>query len=934
MKRYPPLNWTSMTRLGSLLQLAIVALLLGAVVCGHFTSGFPAVERFLSKQRFALLDRPATGNVVIVDIDARSLSEVGVWPWPRRIHGQLTDILLNAGAAEIGFDIDFSSASNAVDDAYFEAMLKRADGAVDLAVFRQVPDLQSSKTDPMLVSWPLPRFLEHAWPATVMVPIEKDGAVWRAEWGETIDGEAIPSLAALIGGKSGAPGATFWIDYSIDISGFGTLSATDVVNGRFDPGQVAGKKVLIAASAQELRDLFSVPVHGILSGGMIQALAAESIAQDRALIPAGGGFFLFAALALGLGVLALRNVDWRVRLALLLCLSPMMEAAALILQSRTPVLPQTACAQLALLVLAAGLALRQVGVHRILLRVTEIHNQNNRRLVSRVLEDSFDGIVLVDEGGIVRAASRSARAIWGEDLQPGTCLRTVVPEQIWTDLEEVLSSGPQQDWLPVRQEVEAGGGETARKVVEYVVTPMSQVDVLKGRLSSQTQEVSLAILTCRDVTMQRKAMDRLGYLASHDPVTGLQNRLGLEEQLQRLCGGGEDVSGVFSLALISLDDLDEAVASLGFSFGDLLRGAAASRLAQAAGEGAFLATIGDNCLACVWNEPDETYVVRTAARLVEELEAEYELEGSRIHSGITLGYCLVDTDEMDVAVPLRDAGAALSFARKLGGGLPVRFEPSMHVMFERRRRLELDLAKALPQGRIRAVYQPLVDLKTSRIIGAEALMRWDHPEFGYISPAEFIPIAEQSGQIRQLGVWMLRQAALDAASWPRKLRLAVNVSAVQFTDGELANAVSDALSRSGFPAAGLDLELTESLFIQGGDSVSEQIMALNRLGCGLALDDFGTGYSSLGYIPRFPFTKIKIDKSFVDRVCEDPAQAAIICTVVDLAASFGMNVVAEGIEHPAQQKQLIELGCDIGQGFLFGRPMSSEELARRLREAA
>lgn len=213
-------------------------------------------------------------------------------------------------------------------------------------------------------------------------------------------------------------------------------------------------------------------------------------------------------------------------------------------------------------------------------------------------------------------------------------------------------------------------------------------------------------------------------------------------------------------------------------------------------------------------------------------------------------------------------------------------------------------------------------------------MRWSHPEFGYISPAEFIPIAEESGQIQQLGSWMLHRALADASSWPRQMRLAVNVSPVQFAVGDLTETVRHALEESGFPATQLDLELTESLFIEDAEGMSERILALTGLGCGLALDDFGTGYSSLGYIPRFPFTKIKIDKSFVDRVCEDPAQAAIICTVVDLAASFGMTVVAEGIEHQAQQKQLIELGCDIGQGFLFGRPMSCRELTQRLRKAA
>ena len=886
------------------------------------------LERTLNAARFQLKQAEPSGEIVILDIDARSLSDIGVWPWPRRLYGDIVERLLTAGVIEIAFDIDFSSRSNPVDDAAFAAALEKAEGKVSLATFRQSASDTSVDADGILVNRPIETLGAHTWPVIVSVPIEGDGRVWRSLRGDVIDGEPILSLPALLSGESGDVTAPFSIDYSINADRLKRVSVTDLLNDRVDPRSLGGKKVVIGASAQELRDLFSVPVYGILPGAVIQALAAESLILDRALSPVGGLPILLLTLCIALPIIFSGRLDWKLRLTAMLGLSVAIEAGAYYLFSIEPILPETAGAQVAIVMLASLLMAKQIGLHKLLLNLSRIQTHNSRVMLGRVLEDSFDGVVVVNAQGSIVAVSRSAGQILGRDLRIGETSEERLPGDVHAEVTRVLETAS-----PVKSGTSLSltriqTGEDRPRIIEFVVTESRQIG------ASGSAEQRLATVTCRDVTEEREAIDRLAYLAEHDRVTGLINEARFGKCLEEACEAGVDPQNTFCTALVAVDGLDRLIASLGFSIRDHLRRAVAHRLESVADAGMVVGAVGENSFGLLFPVTDQTALQQRLEDISDTLTGDYVLMGSRIPITVSIGYTLLVDGKLERPIPMREAGNALSVALRAGGKQITAFREEMHLVLQRRRILEAELALALDKQEIHVAYQPLVDLKTRSIIGVEALMRWDHEALGHVSPVEFIPIAESNGQIVQLGGWILKQAMRDALGWSQPLRLAVNVSPVQFSSPHFVDYVKQALSETGFPASRLDLELTESLFVDDRLDIAATIRDLKELGCGLALDDFGTGYSSLGYIPRFPFSKIKVDKSFVDDVCTDAPHAAIVASVVQLAESFGMTVVAEGIEYEEQERRLRALGCDIGQGYLFGRPMSSTEIGKRLLLAA
>jgi len=279
---------------------------------------------------------------------------------------------------------------------------------------------------------------------------------------------------------------------------------------------------------------------------------------------------------------------------------------------------------------------------------------------------------------------------------------------------------------------------------------------------------------------------------------------------------------------------------------------------------------------------------------------------------------------------MRRADLALNAAQKQGRRRIAHFEAAMEANLVRRLMLESELAVALERGEIHVAYQPKFDLQTGAVTGAEALMRWRHPSLGSVSPVVFIPIAEETGIIHSLTAWMMKRACLDAAAWPRPMQVSVNVSAIDLKSGEVPAMALAALEEAGLPASRFELEVTESVFVGADPVVSDAFARLRARGIPLAIDDYGTGYASLGYLHRFPFSTLKIDKSFVDGVPGDPDALAILKSVVVLARGLGLKTVAEGIELPEQRAALTALGCDIGQGFLFSPPIDNRAMVKLL----
>jgi diguanylate cyclase (GGDEF)-like protein len=437
------------------------------------------------------------------------------------------------------------------------------------------------------------------------------------------------------------------------------------------------------------------------------------------------------------------------------------------------------------------------------------------------------------------------------------------------------------------------------------------------------------VATYEDVTERRRVEARIAYMAHHDALTDLPNRTLLAERIEHAFGRAFRFGEVFSVLYLDLDRFKSVNDTLGHPIGDKLLKAVAERLRSCTRDTDLVARMGGDEFAVLQIGPENARdTEQLAQRIREVVSAPYEIDGHNVVVGTSIGIALAPSDGVSTDQLLKNADLALYRAKAGGRGAHCFFEARMGEELQTRRLIELDLRRALTAGEFDVYYQPLVNLSDGAITGYEALLRWQHPERGFISPAEFIPIAEEIGLIVPIGEWVLRQACTQASKWRHDVKIAVNLSAVQLRSRDLVQVVMLALANSGLAPTRLELEITESVFLADNDLTLSILHDLRSFGVRIAMDDFGTGYSSLSYLRSFPFDKIKLDRSFVRDLGVKPDSFAIVQSIAALGTSLGMTTIAEGIETPEQMEQVKAAGFAEGQGYLFGRPQPAERLAR------
>ena len=437
-----------------------------------------------------------------------------------------------------------------------------------------------------------------------------------------------------------------------------------------------------------------------------------------------------------------------------------------------------------------------------------------------------------------------------------------------------------------------------------------------------------------DVTEQHRAEARIVHMAHHDDLTSLANRVlfrtRLDDGLAQIRRRGDSMA----VHCIDLDRFKRVNDTLGHPVGDNILRAAAQRLKQAVRETDIVARLGGDEFAVlqlgVRNAEEASTLAR---RLIETLSAPYSVDDQQILIGASVGVALATVDSLDADVLLKNADIALYRSKCEGKGLHQFFEIGMDIRLEARRELEEDLRIAIAQRQFELFFQPIVDATTNRIVSCEALARWPHPQRGLVPPLEFISLAEETGLIAPLGNWILRQACAEAALWPSNVSVAVNVSPVQFQNEDLVSSVRSALSASGLLAQRLDIEITESVLLAASESNLATLNNLKALGVGISLDDFGTGYSSLSYLRAFPFSKIKLDRSFVSDLGRRPDGLAIVRSIAGLGRSLDIITVAEGVETEEQLQHLRAEGFLQVQGYLFSTPKAAPEIRKMLASA-
>ena len=435
-----------------------------------------------------------------------------------------------------------------------------------------------------------------------------------------------------------------------------------------------------------------------------------------------------------------------------------------------------------------------------------------------------------------------------------------------------------------------------------------------------------------DVTDKRVAEERISRLAYYDSLTGLPNRAALREEVDSALTGACERGESASLLCLDLDQFKSINDTLGHSVGDALLKSVAQRVRACARGRDIVARLGGDEFAIMQVNPVlplDTMIL--ARQLLDAFAVPFKVEHHNITISTCIGIAIAPADGWDTDALLKKADLALYAAKAEGVGTYRFFEPAMEAWANRRRSLEVGLRSAVENGEIEVVFQPLVDLRKGTIAACEALARWNSPEWGYVPPTEFIPVAEASGLIESIGQCVMREALKQARTWPEDTVVAVNLSPVQFKSQRLLATVVAALAESGMPAHRLELEVTESVFIEGGEDVRKMLENLRTLGVRIALDDFGTGYSSLSYLRRFPFDKIKIDKLFIDDVTAQDESLAIIRAIVTLAEALGMSTVAEGVESEQQVVRLRDAGCTHIQGFVFSPPRAAAEICGDVR---
>jgi diguanylate cyclase (GGDEF)-like protein len=437
------------------------------------------------------------------------------------------------------------------------------------------------------------------------------------------------------------------------------------------------------------------------------------------------------------------------------------------------------------------------------------------------------------------------------------------------------------------------------------------------------------VATHEDITEQRRSEVKIEYMAHHDALTDLANRVLLNERLEQALSHRIHRKQLVAVHHLDLDQFKAVNDTFGHPAGDKLLKIVAERLRSLVRETDTIARMGGDEFVVVQApiaDPGEATAL--AQRIIASMSEPFEIDGHQAVIGASVGIAVGPGDGLKPDKLLRNADLALYRAKGDGRGTFRFFEPAMDLQMQTRRVMERDLRKALPAGEFELYYQPVVNLVNSEISGFEALIRWNHPENGLVSPATFIPLAEEIGFIVPIGEWVIRQACATAALWPGDLHVAVNISAVQFRSPGLMQVIVGALATSGLHPTRLEIEITESVLLHNREATLAVLHQLRALGIRIAMDDFGTGYSSLTYLQCFPFDKIKIDRSFVKDITESTGSLNIVRAVAALANGMGMTATAEGVETREQLDRITSEGCTEMQGFLFSKPLPVQEIER------
>jgi diguanylate cyclase (GGDEF)-like protein/PAS domain S-box-containing protein len=890
----------------------------GAIACvvaiAIWSSGaLDTLDRAYLDLQTRLLQRELSSEIVIVEIDAHTLKQLGQWPFPRSYHAEVLRKLERAGARTIFLDIDFSARSQPGQDAALAQAIRALprDTQLILPAFWQPT---SNDATSLLLSEPLPEFRSHAQLGLVNLVPGSDGLVREVGSFGELPADAMPVWRVLMS-SVGTDSDPLQVDYRIAPASFSRVSYVDVLKDRFNVS-VRDKIVFVGATALELGDMVAVPVHRALPGVIVQALAFES-ARAAALAHASTPATLSALVAwAALCALLLGHRRWR--RSPLITLGLVAAALALVFvgySSMNVVIPVSPFIIATVLVLTGSLlASLSVESWRSWWAVRRTREQD--ALLRQVVDHSSDAIITLDDRLFVRTVNRKACEILGkaESLLIGQAIAHCAPPLL-AALHSVRTRAATEVWL--QQPGTAG----------------IAVEISAAQLTWEQQQITT--LTLRDVTVQRVREAELRHLALHDALTGLPNRVAigkrLEEALEQRRG-----DEIVALMMLDLDGFKEVNDTLGHSTGDELMRELGSRLAHLATNDRHIARLGGDEFAVLWGVKSADQIGELAQQLLMMIEEPIVIKGIPVSLGTSIGIAMCPDHAEDAESLLKRADIALYAAKRKHSRVEF-YEIGNDTNSPRRLEMLTLLRAAVGKGELFLEYQPKVSMVSGEPIEVEALCRWQSPTFGRVVPGEFIALAEASDVIKPLTEWTIHKALSDCRAWRDRgvdLRVAVNLSARHLQDAQLPKWLEATFVATNTRADWLEVEITESAIMTDPDRASKILRALQELGVLISIDDFGTGYSSLAYLRTLAVDRLKLDRSFISGMDGDSKDQVIVESTIKLAHGLELAVVAEGIENERQYELLKKFGCDLGQGYWIAKPMPVGKLVEWYRKRA
>jgi diguanylate cyclase (GGDEF)-like protein/PAS domain S-box-containing protein len=893
----------------------LVALAAFAATLAVRTSGILVQAEWTASDLYAhWLRHEVNSDIVIIGIDAESLEDLKQWPWPRSTHARLLDRLQRSTLKRLFFDVDFSSTSDPIqDEALARSIARWQPGRLVLPAFLQVA---SGGTDDVLLTHPLPQFARFATLGSVNLRPDKDALVREISTGWQGPGPKLRPVFSLLANQAHDP-SSVTIDYAISPASFEYVSYTDVLNDRVPLADFAGKTVLIGATATQLGDLQPVPVYQSLPGVVVEALAAQTLRNGT--IHGLTQFQSMALLALWslLVAAALTRGTWQLNIGLVVAGIGAVIAGTLWARSHLLVLEVLS----PMVTIGAGfltVTFRSLNIETLrALRFAKLADERDALLQS-IVQSSNECIMCVNQEGRVLSANATAQRLFAardnqlinstlDDLVPGLLCRTGTNR-----LAQAIG-----------------------KIAEYMALSFdgSQVPIELSVSPADPAKRELFTVIVRDLRERNAKDDELRHQATHDSLTGIPNRHWLGLQLAQAMQV-RDAHEPLSLLIMDLTRFKEVNDTLGHSVGDLVLKEVTQRFQRVVGTRGLLARMGGDEFAVVCDKEFDSHELATlAVQLSEALESPIKADSMAIEVGVNIGIACYPADAQDAETLLKNADVAMYSAKRSGEN---------HAFYNARlnqhsvRRLEMlsEFRTAIKTAALELWYQPQVNLQTGSAESVEALLRWQNPKYGHVSPTEFIPLAESTDLLRPLTEWTIVQALLQSRIWHEQgvdVRVAVNLSARLLQDASLPTRLAQLLAEHSVRPDSLELEITETAMMFDVTRALSVVKAIHDLGVLVSIDDYGTGFSSLAYLRDLNVHALKLDRSFVSNLETIAGNRIIVESTVALAHALKLQVIAEGVESQWQARFLAAAGFDSGQGYFYSKALPAMQCGEWLK---